>query len=112
MLGDPVSSTDGRLYNHGMFHQIDPVAHSICGLTGELHNDYRADLAGIQPLGRGWRRIFLRLSDDCPKPAGAVRRPTISASVVAPELLENYGGYRVELWRRIERGESLADVTL
>jgi hypothetical protein len=95
-----------------MLTQIDPAEHSIHGLTGELHEDYRADIVSIEELGQGWRRIRLRLSDDMPKPLGAVRRPTLAASVIAPVDLQNYDGYRRKLWAKIERGENLTDVNL
>jgi hypothetical protein len=95
-----------------MLTQIDSVTHSIHGLTGSLHEDYRADVTDIQNLGRGWRRIFLSLSDDMPKPAGAVRKPRLYATVVAHESVEDYRAYRVELWRRIQGGGLLEDVAL
>lgn len=92
--------------------QIDPVEHSVSGLTGGIHTDYRADIASIQTMGGGLRRINLRLVDDMPKPEGRSRRQTLSASVVAPEGLEDYTNYRVELWRRIERGGPFNDITI
>jgi hypothetical protein len=95
-----------------MLLQIDVVEHSIHGLTGEIHKDYRSDIAGIEILRRGLRRIHLRLSDDMPKPPGSLRRPRLVATVIAPEGLGNYDGYRRKLWAKIERGEDLTDVTL
>jgi hypothetical protein len=95
-----------------MLQQIDVVEHSIYGLTGGIHKDYRSDIVAIEPLGQGLRRIHLRLSDDMPKPPGSFRRPTLSVSMIAPESLQNYDGYRRKLWAKIERGEDLTDITL
>jgi hypothetical protein len=95
-----------------MLTQIDPVTHSIHGLCGEITEDYRADVTRIEPLGNGVRRIYLRLNDDMPKPPGMKRNPTLAATVIVPEILADHSAYRIELWRRIGRGESLVDVTL
>lgn len=95
-----------------MLIQTDPAELTTCGLTGGLHEDYRADITDIEALGNGWRRIVLRLQDDQPKPPGSARKPAICASVVAPEWLNDYSEYRRELWHRIEHGLDLNDVTI
>jgi hypothetical protein len=95
-----------------MLVAIDPVEHTVCGLAGAVHNDYRSEITGKQELGGGWRRIFLRLVDNLPKPEGAKRRPTLTCSVIVPSNLEHHTAYRKEIWRRIERGESLVDITI
>ena len=109
---DPLSTAAAKGILALMLVQIDPVLHSVHGLAGGIHEDYRAEVIQFQPLGGGWRRVYLRLLDDAPKPPGARRRPTIAATVIVPETMESFGSYRVELWRRIERGVSLTDVRL
>jgi hypothetical protein len=95
-----------------MLLAIDPVEHSICGLTGGIHKDYRSEITGKQELGRGWRRIYLRLTDDMAKPQGAKRRPTLTCSVIVPCDLQYHDAYRLEMWNRIEHGASLVDITI
>jgi hypothetical protein len=94
-----------------MLVAIDPVEHSICGLAGGIHKDYRSEITGKQELGGGWRRIYLRLVDDMAKPEGSKRRPTLACSVIVPSNLEYHYAYRRELWNRIEHGGSLTDIT-
>jgi hypothetical protein len=95
-----------------MLVAIDPVEHSVCGLTGGVHNDYRSEIIGKQELGRGLWRIYLRLVDDMAKPDGAKRRPTLSATVIVPHNLQYHYACRREMWKRIEQGGSLVDITI
>ena len=65
-----------------MFIAIDPVEHSVCGLAGGVHKDYRSEVVGKQELGGGWRRIYLRLVDDMANllvPSANRRRPVPSS---------------------------------
>ena len=94
-----------------MLEAIDPVQHSVCGLTGSVHNDYRSEIVGVEDLGGGWRRIHCRLTDDMAKPVGARRRPTVTCSIIAP-YLDDYSPYRREIWNRIEHGGSPVDITI
>jgi hypothetical protein len=92
-----------------MLVAIDPVEHSVCGLAGGVHNEYRSEIVGAEDLGGGWRRIHCRLTDDMR--ASNRRRPTVMCSVIAP-YLDNYYAYRREMWSRIEHGGSLVDITI
>jgi hypothetical protein len=94
-----------------MLTAIDPVEHSIGGLAGGIHNDYRSEVVRVENLGGGLRRIYCRLTDDMAKPEGARRRPTVICTVVAP-YLDQYYVYRREMWKRIENGGSLNDITV
>lgn len=94
-----------------MYVAIDPVEHSVCGLAGGIHNDYRSEVVGVEDLGGGWRRIHCRLTDDMAKSEGARRRPTVMCSVIAPQL-DYYHAYRREVWHRIEHGGSLVDIKI
>jgi hypothetical protein len=94
-----------------MLTAIDPVEHSISGLAGGVHNDYRSVIVRVEDLGGGWRRVHCRLTDDMVKPDGASRRPTVMCSVIAPNL-DHYHAYRREMWSRIEYGGSLIDITM
>lgn len=92
--------------------EIDPVDHSVCGLAGGIHQDYRSEVIGKQELGAGWRRIYLRLVDDMAKPQHAQRKPTLTCSVIVPSALQHHDAYRRELWNRLQHGGSLMDVTV
>jgi hypothetical protein len=94
--------------------RVHPATNGVVGLAGCVHRDYRAvvDPSKIETLGFYFERVALLLVDDVPKPEGAARKPTLTASVIAPKGLQNYGAYRVGLHRRIERGESLIDIVL
>jgi hypothetical protein len=50
-----------------MIVAIDPVEHSVCGLAGGVHKDFRSEVVGKQELGGGWRRIS-------PRPPSRTRR--------------------------------------
>jgi hypothetical protein len=93
-----------------MLAPIDPVEDSNYGLAGGIHKDYRSEIVRVEQIGPGWRRIFLRLVDDGPKPVRCVRRPILEASVIVPEELTDYSVYRRELRDRIERGADLTDI--
>ncbi len=86
-----------------MILETDPVVHSICGLTGNIHADYRSEIFCIDQLDRRRRRIVLRL-------VGRAQQPILFASVVAPDGLTDYGAYRRELCHRIESGGDLTDI--
>jgi len=94
-----------------MYVAIDPVEHSVCGLAGGIHRDYRSEVVRVEELRGGWRRIYCRLTDDMAKPEGARRRTTVMCTVIAPEL-GYYHAYRREIWHRIEHGGSLVDITI
>ena len=94
-----------------MFLAIDRVQDTMCGLAGGLHPDYRSEVTGKQSLGGGWWRIHGRLIDDMAKPEGSPRRPTLAYTVIAPGL-QQYLRYRAEIYRRIQAGSGLVDVTI
>jgi hypothetical protein len=94
-----------------MYVAIDPVEHSVCGLAGGIHQDYRSEVVRVEELGGGWRRVYCRLTDDMAKPEGARRKPTVMCTVIAPEL-DYYYAYRTAMWHRIEHGGSLVDITI
>jgi hypothetical protein len=85
-----------------MYISIHPATHSVCGLTGGVHKDYRADVVSVGPATADLEFIDLLLTDDMPKPPGALRLPTLSMRVTAPVGLTDYGAYRIEVWRQIE----------
>ena|SRR5882672_9963551 len=93
---------------------IHPATNGVVGLAGSVHRDYRSvvDHSKIETLGFYFERVPLVLVDDSPKPEGAARKPTLTASVIAPKGLHNYWAFRADLYRRIERGESLLDIKL
>jgi len=91
---------------------IDPVTHSVCGLAGGLYDDYRSTVVGVEELAGGWRRVFLRLTDDMPTEDTTSRKAPRDATVIVPRGLDNYNAYRQKLWFLLERGGSLIDVTL
>ena len=95
-----------------MLIAIDPVEHSVCGLAGGIHKDYRSEVIGKQEIGGGWRRIYLRLADDMPKPQGAKRRPTLTCTVIVPSAVQYHDAYRREIWHRLEHGGGLVDITV
>jgi hypothetical protein len=95
-----------------MLIAIDPVEHSVCGLAGGIHKDYRSKVVGKQELAGGWRRIYLQLIDDMTKPPGANRKPTQTCTVIAPSALQYHNAYRREIWNRLEHGDTLVDVTV
>jgi hypothetical protein len=83
---------------------IHPATHSVCGLAGGIHVDYRAEVIGIQPhpISRAFECISILLKGDMPKPPGSLRRPPLLAQVVAPRGLQYYWDYRRALWAQIE----------
>jgi hypothetical protein len=83
-------------------YDIHPATHSVCGLAGGVHAEYRAEVTSITPASANHECIDLLLKDDMPKPTGSPRRPTLSTRVIALIGLTDYGEYRLQLWRQIE----------
>jgi len=84
-------------------------------MKANITEDYRARFLSISSVyDGGSQMVSLELVDDGPKAEGAVRKPTLHASVLVPQDLpvEGYFVYRRELARRICSGESLLNVRL
>jgi hypothetical protein len=84
------------------YYDIHPATHSVCGLAGGIHDEYRAEVTSITPASAHQEFVDLLLKDDMPKPAGSMRRPTLSIRVITPIGLRDYHEYRLGLWREIE----------
>ena len=85
------------------YYDIHPATHTICGLAGGVHAEYRAEVTSITPASAHHECIDLLLKDDMPKPAGSTRRPTLSTRVIAPIGLTDYREYRLDVSRHIEK---------